>query len=153
MYDVLYDDTKFPEFINLLTKPKGCRLRKRKADAGENDAGADHPLDSPVGNLRSKVLSSIGLLYSGQLQKSPSTASDAFEEESPMKERGAQIKNLSKSFQAEIVLRSISCDFYQNEITCVCGETGSGKTTMIQILLGYSDKGLNAFISYKVSKK
>ena len=46
------------------------------------------------------------------------------------------VKNLNKSFGENKVLNNFSCEFKQEEITCIMGASGCGKTTLLQILLG-----------------
>ena len=46
------------------------------------------------------------------------------------------VKNLSKSYGANLVLDNFSTSFPQNEITCIMGQSGCGKTTLLNILMG-----------------
>ena len=46
------------------------------------------------------------------------------------------VKNLSKSYGANLVLDNFSATFPQNEITCIMGQSGCGKTTLLNILMG-----------------
>lgn len=46
------------------------------------------------------------------------------------------IKNISKKYDHEYVLRDISLQLYENEITILVGHNGCGKTTLIQLICG-----------------
>jgi ribose transport system ATP-binding protein len=46
------------------------------------------------------------------------------------------LRGVSKTFAGTRALRHIDLDFYPGEIHAVCGENGSGKSTMIKILSG-----------------
>ncbi|MCR4620717.1 MAG: ATP-binding cassette domain-containing protein [Clostridiales bacterium] len=50
--------------------------------------------------------------------------------------KAISVRNLSKSFGDRIVLNNFSCDFPFEETTCVMGESGCGKTTLLRILMG-----------------
>ena len=47
-----------------------------------------------------------------------------------------KIKNLNKSFAGEIAFENINCEIKKGEIFLVEGESGSGKTTFLNILAG-----------------
>ncbi|MFN3603867.1 MAG: ABC transporter ATP-binding protein [Leptonema sp. (in: bacteria)] len=47
-----------------------------------------------------------------------------------------QIKNLNKSFRKQKVLRNINIEIPKNQLICLLGPNGSGKTTFIKSLLG-----------------
>ena len=51
------------------------------------------------------------------------------------------LKNLSKSFEGEVVLNNVNMDFYG--VTSLMGPSGSGKSTIIKLILGLMkpDKG------------
>ena len=51
-----------------------------------------------------------------------------------------KIKDLSKSFGDNIVLKDLSAEFPYGEITCIMGPSGCGKTTLINILMGLLSK-------------
>ncbi|GAB6181662.1 ATP-binding cassette domain-containing protein [Desulfotomaculum defluvii] len=53
------------------------------------------------------------------------------------------LKGIEKSFQGKQVLRDLSFDLKDKQITCILGPSGSGKTTTLQILAGLveADKG------------
>lgn len=46
------------------------------------------------------------------------------------------LKNIRKSFSGEIVLNDFSSTIRENEFTCIMGESGIGKTTLINIIMG-----------------
>lgn len=46
------------------------------------------------------------------------------------------VKNLTKSYSENIVLQNFSYDFKDNNITCIMGKSGCGKTTLLNILMG-----------------
>ena len=48
----------------------------------------------------------------------------------------ASLKNISKYFGKEQVLRDISLDIYLGEVLSILGPNGAGKTTLINIMLG-----------------
>lgn len=48
------------------------------------------------------------------------------------------IKGLSKSFEGKKVLDSFDAVFPSGKITCLMGDSGCGKTTLLNILLGFS---------------
>ena len=45
-----------------------------------------------------------------------------------------EINHLSKAFGHNIVLKDINAKFYQGEVVCVIGSSGSGKSTMLRCL-------------------
>jgi len=47
------------------------------------------------------------------------------------------VKNLTKSFDNLLVLDDISFSLYENEFLCICGPTGCGKTTLLNIITGF----------------
>jgi ABC-type nitrate/sulfonate/bicarbonate transport system ATPase subunit len=48
-----------------------------------------------------------------------------------------QIKNLTKSFNDLLVLENINFTLFKNEFLCICGPTGCGKTTLLNIIAGF----------------
>ena len=48
-----------------------------------------------------------------------------------------EVKNLTKSFGNLLVLDNISFSLYENEFLCICGPTGCGKTTLLNIIAGF----------------
>ena len=45
-----------------------------------------------------------------------------------------KVKNLTKAFGDNVVLRNISEEIHQNEVVCVIGPSGSGKSTFLRCL-------------------
>ena len=50
--------------------------------------------------------------------------------------RIVKIRNLSKSFKGEKIIKDFSLDIYSGEVVCLLGNNGSGKTTLINLLTG-----------------
>ena len=48
-----------------------------------------------------------------------------------------EIKNISKSFDGEVVLDNINLDIYDNEFITLLGPSGCGKTTLLRIIGGF----------------
>lgn len=48
-----------------------------------------------------------------------------------------EIKNLTKEFSGNIVLKGIDLDIYENEFVTLLGPSGCGKTTLLRILGGF----------------
>jgi len=46
------------------------------------------------------------------------------------------IRNLKKSFGENIILRDIHLDFYEGEVVCIIGSSGTGKSTLLRCLNG-----------------
>ncbi|NCB34044.1 MAG: ABC transporter ATP-binding protein, partial [Erysipelotrichia bacterium] len=50
-----------------------------------------------------------------------------------------QIKNVSRTFDKQVVLKSISLDINENEFVTLLGPSGCGKTTLLRIIAGFLD--------------
>ena len=48
-----------------------------------------------------------------------------------------ELKNITKSFDGEVVLDNISLDIYDNEFVTLLGPSGCGKTTTLRIIAGF----------------
>ena len=61
-----------------------------------------------------------------------------------------EIKNLCKKFKNKIIYDNFSVTFYSDKINCIMGESGGGKTTLLNIISGLSSydsgeiKGINS---------
>jgi hypothetical protein len=120
--DILVDSRKrYPEFRHCLQDK--CKCKKKGVEDQLRELGSDKYMETPLGDLRTKVLGNLGLLHAGQLQKSDATdtSSKVIEEQNLTRDCGVKIRNITKSYQAENVLKSVSCDFYTGEIACICG--------------------------------
>ncbi len=68
--------------------------------------------------------------------KRPSNV-DFYENEPETRTPGIQIINLTKEFvKGRAVVRNLSLNIYENEITVLCGPNGSGMTTLMLISTG-----------------
>lgn len=132
LYDALYDDTKFPEFVKCC-----CYCCRRKTSLQEDESTGEVKLDSAVGELRLGVLKELGLVRTAGSERSKSLAIPVEDSKiAAPQDVGVKIKKLSKSFYSDRVLKGFSCDFAINEISCILGDAGSGKSVMVDILLG-----------------
>ncbi|XP_037937451.1 ATP-binding cassette sub-family A member 3 isoform X2 [Teleopsis dalmanni] len=61
---------------------------------------------------------------------------DAFEAEPTGKYIGLQVKNLKKKYGDKMVVKGLSVNMYEDEITVLLGHNGAGKTTTISMLTG-----------------
>lgn len=52
------------------------------------------------------------------------------------KEKKLEIKDISISFENKKVLENVSIDLYENELVCILGVSGAGKTTLFNIAAG-----------------
>ena len=50
-----------------------------------------------------------------------------------------QLKNLTKNFDDQQVLRGINLDIYENEFLTLLGPSGCGKTTTLRIIAGFEE--------------
>ncbi len=64
-----------------------------------------------------------------------------------------ELKNVSKSFDGELVLDSINLDIYDNEFLTLLGPSGCGKTTTLRIIAGFeqADAGEVLFMGKEIS--
>ena len=52
------------------------------------------------------------------------------------KDKKLEIKDISISFKNKKVLENVSIDLYENELVCILGVSGAGKTTLFNIVAG-----------------
>ena len=52
------------------------------------------------------------------------------------KDKKLEIKDISISFENKKVLENVSIDLYENELVCILGVSGAGKTTLFNIVAG-----------------
>ncbi len=64
-----------------------------------------------------------------------------------------ELKNVSKSFDGELVLDHIDLDIYDNEFLTLLGPSGCGKTTTLRIIAGFeqADEGEVVFMGEEIS--
>jgi len=64
-----------------------------------------------------------------------------------------ELKNISKSFDGESVLDSISLDIHDNEFITLLGPSGCGKTTLLRMIGGFEhpDEGEILFLGEKIN--
>ena len=49
-----------------------------------------------------------------------------------------ELKNITKSFDGEVVLDHINLDIYDNEFLTLLGPSGCGKTTTLRLIGGFT---------------
>ncbi len=64
-----------------------------------------------------------------------------------------ELKNISKSFDGELVLDHINLDIYDNEFLTLLGPSGCGKTTTLRIIGGFesADEGDVIFMDERIN--
>ena len=65
-----------------------------------------------------------------------------------------ELKNLTKNFEDQQVLRGINLDIYENEFLTLLGPSGCGKTTTLRIIAGFEEPsaGEVLFIGSDITK-
>ena len=60
-----------------------------------------------------------------------------------MPDKGIELKNVSKSFDGELVLDCLNLTIHENEFVTLLGPSGCGKTTTLRIIGGFetADEG------------
>lgn len=61
-----------------------------------------------------------------------------------------QLKNIVKRFGDNLILDNVSFDFKENAITTIIGESGNGKTTLLNIMALFSDADSGTLIFDKL---
>lgn len=66
-----------------------------------------------------------------------------------------EFRNITKSFDKQIILKGVNLDIYENEFVTLLGPSGCGKTTLLRILGGFleADEGSVIFDGEEISKK
>ncbi len=64
-----------------------------------------------------------------------------------------ELKNISKSFDGEVILDNINLDIYDNEFVTLLGPSGCGKTTTLRMIGGFEqpDKGDVIFMGERIN--
>ena len=64
-----------------------------------------------------------------------------------------ELKNITKSFDGEVVLDNVSLDIYDNEFITLLGPSGCGKTTTLRLIGGFEtpDEGDIIFMDKKIN--
>ena len=64
-----------------------------------------------------------------------------------------ELKNITKSYDGEVVLDNISLDIYDNEFITLLGPSGCGKTTTLRLIGGFEtpDKGNVLFLGERIN--
>lgn len=64
-----------------------------------------------------------------------------------------ELKNISKSYQDLEVLKNLSFKFNSGEFVCICGPSGIGKTTLLQLIAGLEqpDAGSILYQSHNIA--
>ncbi len=64
-----------------------------------------------------------------------------------------ELKNISKSFDGEVILDNINLDIYDNEFVTLLGPSGCGKTTTLRMIGGFEqpDKGDVVFMGERIN--
>ena len=62
-----------------------------------------------------------------------------------------KIENLNVSYGNNKVFENFSVEFFPNEITCILGKSGVGKTTLLKFIAGILDKQSSVLVDDKVS--
>ncbi|MBE5960211.1 MAG: ABC transporter ATP-binding protein [Lachnospiraceae bacterium] len=63
------------------------------------------------------------------------------------------VKEICKSYGEKAVLKDFSYTFARNHITCILGESGRGKTTLLRILMGLEQKDAGEIIGFEKIKR
>ena len=64
-----------------------------------------------------------------------------------------ELKNITKSFDGQVVLDSINLDIYDNEFLTLLGPSGCGKTTTLRLIAGFesADQGDVIFLGENIN--
>ncbi|MHA0348502.1 ATP-binding cassette domain-containing protein [Mesomycoplasma ovipneumoniae] len=64
-----------------------------------------------------------------------------------------KIENLSKKFNNKIIFNSINLEIPSNKITFIVGKSGIGKTTLINLIAGFTKKDSGKISFFKMVMK
>ena len=56
-----------------------------------------------------------------------------------MEKKIIELKNISKNFEDQQVLKGIDLNIYENEFLTLLGPSGCGKTTLLRIIGGFEE--------------
>lgn len=59
------------------------------------------------------------------------------------------VKNINKSYEKTQILKNVSIDFEKGKTTCILGESGVGKTTLLNIISGIIDADSGEVVGFK----
>lgn len=64
-----------------------------------------------------------------------------------------ELRNITKSFDGEPVLKGINLDIYDNEFLTLLGPSGCGKTTLLRLIGGFDtpDEGDVLFLGRRIN--
>ena len=64
-----------------------------------------------------------------------------------------ELKNITKAFDGEPVLKNVNLDIYDNEFITLLGPSGCGKTTMLRLIGGFEtpDEGDVLFLGKRIN--
>ena len=64
-----------------------------------------------------------------------------------------ELRNITKSFDGEVVLKNINLDIYDHEFLTLLGPSGCGKTTMLRLIGGFEtpDEGEVVFLGETIN--
>jgi len=63
-----------------------------------------------------------------------------------------EVKDLSFSYEEEVVLKSISFEVYENEFAAIIGDNGAGKSTLMNLIIG-NLRASSATVAVAVAKQ
>ena len=72
-----------------------------------------------------------------------------------MEKKIIELKNISKNFEDQQVLKGIDLNIYENEFLTLLGPSGCGKTTLLRIIGGFEEpsNGQLIFQRFRLTKE